>query len=92
MKKSTPVFAFLFVYLFWYSVFIIPGALSMLLQNFCRNDNAPGLVSAVVIITTVCNTSDIEIKKIVPVAAEYIKIWFQIRNGNKTGRWVYGKV
>lgn len=42
-------------YLFWYSVFIIPGALSMLLQNFCRNDNAPGLVSAVVIITTVCN-------------------------------------
>ena len=26
------------------------------------------------------NTSDIEIKKIVPVVAEYIKIWFQIRN------------
>ena len=42
-------------YLFWYSIFIIPSALSMLLQNFCRNDNAPGLVSAVVIITTVCN-------------------------------------
>ena len=42
-------------YLFWYSVFIIPGALSILLQNFCRNDNAPGLVSAVVIIITVCN-------------------------------------
>ncbi len=52
----------------------------MLLQNFCRNDNAPGLVSAVVIITTMCNTSDIEIKKILPVVAEYIKIWFQIRN------------
>lgn len=42
-------------YLFYYSIFIIPSALSMLLQNFCRNDNAPGLVSAVVIITTVCN-------------------------------------
>ena len=26
------------------------------------------------------NTSDIEIKKIVPVVAEYIKIWFQIRS------------
>lgn len=26
------------------------------------------------------NTSDMEIKKIVPVLAEYIKIWFEIRN------------
>ncbi|MDE7188346.1 MAG: polysaccharide biosynthesis C-terminal domain-containing protein, partial [Lachnospiraceae bacterium] len=42
-------------YLFWYSVFIIPSAVSMGLQNYCRNDNAPGLVSIVVIVTTVCN-------------------------------------
>ena len=42
-------------YLFWYSIFIIPSAISMGLQNYCRNDNAPGLVSIVVIVTTVCN-------------------------------------
>ncbi len=42
-------------YLFWYSVFIIPSAVSMGLQNYCRNDNAPGLVSIVVVVTTVCN-------------------------------------
>lgn len=42
-------------YLFWYSIFIVPSALSTGLQNYCRNDNSPGLVSLVVIITTVCN-------------------------------------
>ena len=42
-------------YLFWYSIFIIPSGLSIGLQNYCRNDNAPGLVSMVVIITTICN-------------------------------------
>lgn len=42
-------------YLFWYSVFIVPSAISMGMQNYCRNDNAPGLVSIVVIVTTVCN-------------------------------------
>lgn len=42
-------------YLFWYSIFIVPSALSTGLQNYCRNDNSPGLVSIVVIITTVCN-------------------------------------
>jgi len=42
-------------YLFWYSLFIIPSALSMGLQNYCRNDGAPGLVGMVVIITTICN-------------------------------------
>lgn len=42
-------------YLFWYSLFIIPSALSIGLQNYCRNDDAPGLVSMVVIVTTVCN-------------------------------------
>ncbi len=30
------------------------------------------------------NTSGIEIKKIVPVLAEYIKVWFEIRAKNKT--------
>ena len=42
-------------YLFWYSIFIIPSGLSTGLQNYCRNDNAPGLVSMVVIVTTICN-------------------------------------
>lgn len=42
-------------YLFWYSLFIIPSALSAGLQNYCRNDNAPGLVGAAVIISSVCN-------------------------------------
>ena len=31
------------------------------------------------------NTSSIEIKKIVPVLAEYIKMWFEIRVEGKTG-------
>ena len=42
-------------YLFWYSLFIIPSALSTGLQNYCRNDGAPGLVNIAVIISTVCN-------------------------------------
>lgn len=42
-------------YLFWYSVFIIPSALSLGLQNYCRNDNAPGLVSMAVVISSICN-------------------------------------
>ena len=42
-------------YLFCYSICIVPSALYTALQQYCRNDGAPGLVSAVVIITTVCN-------------------------------------
>ena len=42
-------------YLFWYSLFIIPSALSTGLQSYCRNDGAPGLVNIVVIVSTVCN-------------------------------------
>lgn len=42
-------------YLFWYSLFIIPNALSMGLQSYCRNDNAPMLVGAAVIISTAVN-------------------------------------
>lgn len=42
-------------YLFWYSLFIIPSVLSVAFQNYCRNDNAPRLVSVVVGITTACN-------------------------------------
>lgn len=42
-------------YLFWYCAFLIPSALQMGLQHYCRNDGAPGLVSATVVITTVCN-------------------------------------
>ncbi len=42
-------------YLFWYSLFIIPSAMSAGLQNYCRNDNAPGLVGMAVIISSICN-------------------------------------
>lgn len=42
-------------YLLWYSIFIIPSGLSMGLQNFCRNDGAPGLVGVAVLVSTVCN-------------------------------------
>lgn len=42
-------------YLFWYSLFIIPSGLSMGLQNYCRNDGAPGLVGMAVIISTAFN-------------------------------------
>ena len=42
-------------YLFWYSLFIIPSAMSAGLQNYCRNDNAPGLVGMAVIVSSICN-------------------------------------
>lgn len=42
-------------YMFWYSIFIIPSGLSIMLQGFCRNDGAPILVSVAVIISTACN-------------------------------------
>lgn len=42
-------------YLFWYSVFIIPSGLSMGLQAYCRNDNAPGLVSVAALVSTAFN-------------------------------------
>ncbi len=42
-------------YLFWYAIFIIPSGLSTALQGFCRNDGSPVLVSAAVVISTVCN-------------------------------------
>lgn len=42
-------------YLFWYSVFIIPSALSTLLQFFVRNDGSPTLVMVAAIISTATN-------------------------------------
>lgn len=42
-------------YLFWYSIFIIPSGLATVLQGFCRNDGSPVLVSAAVIVSTICN-------------------------------------
>lgn len=42
-------------YIFWYSLFTVPSALSMLLQGFGRNDNAPVLVMTATITSTVCN-------------------------------------
>ena len=48
-------FGYVYDYVFWYSVFIIPTGLSTSMQGFCRNDGSPVLVSAAVIIGTVCN-------------------------------------
>lgn len=42
-------------YLFTYSLFIIPSGLSTALQNYCRNDGSPVLVSIATIIGTVFN-------------------------------------
>lgn len=42
-------------YLFWYAIFIIPSGLATVLQGFCRNDGSPVLVSAAVIVSTICN-------------------------------------
>ena len=49
-------FGYVYDYVFWYSVFIIPTGLSTSMQGFCRNDGSPVLVSAAVIIGTVCNS------------------------------------
>lgn len=42
-------------YLFWYSLFIIPSSFSALLQNYCRNDGSPLLVSIATLASTACN-------------------------------------
>ena len=42
-------------YTFWYSVFIIPAGLSILLQFFGRNDGAPVFVMASTIVSTALN-------------------------------------
>ncbi len=53
---SDPIyFDFCVDYIFMYSLFFIPSGLSMALQNFCRNDGDPILVSGAVIISTVIN-------------------------------------
>lgn len=42
-------------YMFWYSLFLIPSSLSMAMQAYCRNDNAPALVGISVIVSTAAN-------------------------------------
>lgn len=42
-------------YLFWYSVFIIPSGLGIVLQGFVRNDGNPGLAGVSVIVGTLLN-------------------------------------
>lgn len=42
-------------YIFWCSIFTIPSAMSIILQGFGRNDNAPVLVMVATIVSTVCN-------------------------------------
>lgn len=42
-------------YLFWYSVFIVPSALALLFQFFCRNDGSPNLVMIAMVLSSVLN-------------------------------------
>lgn len=42
-------------YIFWWSIFAIPSALSVLFQSFCRNDGSPILVAVATVISTVLN-------------------------------------
>lgn len=42
-------------YIFYCALFFVPQSLSFLLQNFCRNDDSPTLVSVAVITSTMCN-------------------------------------
>lgn len=42
-------------YLFWYSAFIIPSAMAILLQFFCRNDGSPVLVMAAMLSASALN-------------------------------------
>ena len=42
-------------YLFWYSLFTLPSAMSQGLQGFCRNDGSPGIVTVAVVVSTLCN-------------------------------------
>ena len=42
-------------YVFWWSLFAIPSALSVNFQCFCRNDGSPMLVAAATVVSTVLN-------------------------------------
>ena len=55
MGAGDTYFDFVHDYLFHYSMFLIPSALGLGLQAYGRNDNAPGLVGATVIVITVLN-------------------------------------
>lgn len=48
-------YQYVYDYVFWYSVFIIPSGLASAMHGFCRNDGSPVLVSAAVIIGALCN-------------------------------------
>ncbi len=48
-------YTYIFDYIFWYSIFIIPSGLSMLLQFFGRNDGVPGLVGTATVISIACD-------------------------------------
>ena len=42
-------------YLFWYSLFAVPSGMMTFLNNYCRNDGSPVLVSVASIVSTVIN-------------------------------------
>ena len=48
-------YSYVYDYIFWYSVFIIPSGFASAMHGFCRNDGSPILVSAAVISGALCN-------------------------------------
>ncbi len=48
-------YSYVYNYIFWYSLFILPSGLSMGLQSYGRNDGVPGLVGIATIISTLFN-------------------------------------
>ncbi len=42
-------------YLFWYCLFLVPSAMGVLFQYFCRNDGSPVLVMIATVVSSACN-------------------------------------
>lgn len=55
LGANNTFYQYVYDYIFWYSVFIIPSGLASAMHGFCRNDGSPILVSAAVIVGALCN-------------------------------------
>lgn len=55
LGANATYFEYVHDYLFWYSLFIIPSGLSMLLQFFGRNDGVPVLVGVSTVVSIACD-------------------------------------
>jgi Na+-driven multidrug efflux pump len=48
-------FNYVYDYLFWYTLFLIPIQIDSVLMGFCRNDGSPRIVAAAAVVSTVVN-------------------------------------